>query len=342
MRTPRWRLQGAALPTARALSPLPGHTNSEARGINIFGVVVGSSRGVDHVSAVMWTPEGQPRELTPLDGQHGAEAYAINIFGEVAGISHSAGQTAVLWDWRGKPTPLLPLPGDVESVARAINAQGQVAGYSIRRSGSDAPIGGLGLTPVVWDRQGTARALSLPKGATEAAALGINARGEVVGFSFTPDYVDAIALWTANGAPRSLSLLPQDTRSEGHAINLFGRLAGDSGDGGEDIAAVWSPRPQRRVPLGGDAGSEALAINVKGETPGWSVGPDGSTGLVWSASGRATPLPPLPGDTESQAYAINDGGKVAGTSVGAERYTAVVWNARACLGFFGLGNLTTE
>jgi len=315
-----------------ALPPLPGDMNSEGRGINSFGVVVGSSRGFDHAAAVIWNLLGEPRELPPLPGHHGAEAHAINDHGEVAGISQGAGSTAVLWDQQGTPTPLLPLAGDAESVARGINDHGQVAGFSVRRSGVASDVGGVHLTPVVWDRHGTATPLPLPPGAIEAVALGINWRGDVVGFSFSPDYVDSVVAWSPSGTARSLPVLGHDTRSEGHAINILGRVAGHSGDGAGDVAAVWNRPPQRRLPLAGDSGSEALAINTKGETAGWSVGPAGSTGVAWSAYGRSTPLLPLAGDTESQAYAMNDVGQVAGLSVGAAGHRAVVWDMRACQG----------
>jgi uncharacterized membrane protein len=310
-------------PAPVALMPLEDHLSSKARAINAHGEVAGFSFD-GRPLATIWDHRGRPWPLAPLEGDSGSEAFAINDWGEVAGDSRGAVASAVRWHPHRPPLRLAPPEGDHESFARGINARGEVAGYSAGRNDADSDNGVL-LQAVRWDAGGKPTVLRPLEGDLEAAALAINARGEVAGYSLNPGGRDIAVLWNRRGEPSALLPLPGEQGSEAHAINRRGALAGDSEDGAE-IPTLWAARAgPTALPL--PAGSEgiAFALNHR-DAAGVSIDGLLHTGVLWRR-GVPVSLAALPGDDESWAWGINGRGDVVGFSAGEAGTTAVLWPA---------------
>src|SRR5262249_14213765 len=82
--------------TRQDLGTLPGHTSSQARGINGAGNIVGwsgTTEGADS-RAVLWA-NGEPHDLGTLPGDVSSQALAVNTVGQVA---RWAGSRAFVWD----------------------------------------------------------------------------------------------------------------------------------------------------------------------------------------------------------------------------------------------------
>ena len=103
---------------------------SDARGINRAGQIVGGATRPGLVRAFLWE-NGAMRDLGALPESDNTRAYAINAAGQVVGelVSPPLGAVfAVLWQ-NGFITPLASLGGDV-SRATAISDAGHIAGLS--------------------------------------------------------------------------------------------------------------------------------------------------------------------------------------------------------------------
>jgi uncharacterized membrane protein len=204
------------------------------------------------------------------------------------------------------PEPLLPLPGDTDSVAAGINAQGVVVGTSSLDNGNVGEDASFPLnTAVVWNRGGTPTPLPPLPGDEESRAFDINARGEVAGRSF---------------------------------ITIIENVSEIDGTG-----AVWERdgTPSERAPLPGDQGSDASAINLRGEVAGTSLAVNvlgditRESAVVWDRDGTPSERPPLPGDTDSRAFGINNHGQAVGESLrrgdlneGLVSTAAVLWDRK--------------
>jgi probable HAF family extracellular repeat protein len=142
-------------------------------------------------------------------------------------------------------------------------------------------------------------------GGNNAAALGSNDRGEIVGTAET-DHRDSTCV-----APQKLDF----------------------------EAVVWEPRSHRAKklpPLKGDRIGVAIAMNDRGLVVGGSgvcaqLNPaDSVHPLLWK-DGTPVSLPTLGGTMNNVAYAINDGGEIGGTSnlSGDTTTHATLWRSRA-------------
>jgi len=167
--------------TLSQLPSLPGGGGfDEALGINEKGQIVGLSGpggGLDHIT--LWD-HGVAIDLGTLGGDFG-EAVAINNKGEICGTSTTAigGPDPFLWE-DGVITDLGVLAGDVDGVAYDINNRGQVVGYS-ESNPSDLTTGHA----LLWENGGMISLqtmISTDSGWTLLQALGINNRGQIVGF----------------------------------------------------------------------------------------------------------------------------------------------------------------
>jgi probable HAF family extracellular repeat protein len=141
--------------------------------------------------AVVWGPgRDDIRPLLPLGDDSTSAATAINDRGQVAGISGICSQgvgelsaiRAVIWEPDGTTTDLGSLGGVAWNTPMAINERGDVVGFA-NAPGTDPPTS-FNYRAFLWTRQlGRMMDLGTLDGDTRAQALGINERGQVVGFS---------------------------------------------------------------------------------------------------------------------------------------------------------------
>jgi probable HAF family extracellular repeat protein len=164
------------------IGPLPGHTDSEARGVNDRGQVVGwsyapgSLRGDAAPNAGFVWERGRMRNLGDLQPDR------INNRGQIVG---RRGRDRFEWQayvWeQGRLIPLGSLPGCARSEAEAMNDRGQVVGASMERVGDSSVLGFHERPhPFLWEN-GKIKSLELMPECTGGTAYGINYRGQVVG-----------------------------------------------------------------------------------------------------------------------------------------------------------------
>jgi probable HAF family extracellular repeat protein len=175
---------------AREFPPFPGDTAAAATAINDKGQAVGASGTCAGVAfgaaahALLWQ-DGKPIDLGNLGNPFGNIAFAINNRGQIvgqAGVPGKAYHHAFLWQ-HGTMTDLGTLPGRPQSLANAINNTGQVVGFSQDANSNDT---------VAWLWQnGVITNLNtlIPAGSPMflIEALGINNRGQIIGYGSLPN-----------------------------------------------------------------------------------------------------------------------------------------------------------
>ena len=251
--TPSLLLSTAVVTGITDLGALPGASFSEARGINAHGQVVGrgiTASGALHAALWTVTPTGVTVQDLGALGGGSSEALGINARGQVVGASTTAsGQFAALWTVT--PTgvtvqDLGTLPGGDFSEALGINARGQVVGFSITPSQEfHAALWTVTPTGVTVQDLGTLSGGFNEGDLTEAR--GINARGQVVGFSITPSGALHAALWTVTPTGvtvQDLGILAGGSGvSLAFGINARGQVVGGSNTAsGPFHAALWTLR----------------------------------------------------------------------------------------------------
>ncbi len=155
-----------------------GSTNTEGRGVNILGQVVGGSTSPTGFNAFLWTAEDGMINLGTLPGGTFSDATDINAWGQVVGSSETASfrTHAFLWTAQDGMMDLGILPGGIDfSRAAALNDQEQVVGLAITASGRQ--------TAFLWTRQDGMIDLGTLPGHVLSEASAINTRGVVVGVS---------------------------------------------------------------------------------------------------------------------------------------------------------------
>lgn len=258
-------------------------------------------------------------EVTDLGtlGGPSSWAYAINERGQVVGYADldEVRRHAFLWTREGGMRDLGTLGGG-DSVAWGINERGWVIGRSTTGSGK--------WTAFLWTPE--AGMIELAPGGPPAAVLGMNHRGDVVGYrpSNDPPYASGPFLWTPNGGTQELS----EGGAEGSAkvINDKGEVAG---------AAMFPPRmwfwsPTSGLheiePLGGIYGYGPSDINARGQVVGAHYVEEGPAyrAFVWDVKNGMTDI----GDFcsgSSLPDRINDRGDVLGYCEGYD--TPFFWSA---------------
>src|SRR5262245_47117926 len=210
-----------------------------------------------------------------------SHAFSINEAGQVAGFATTADELPFAFRWdHGQATNLGTLGGLV-SVGLGIDDRGRIVGTA-NNTDPDTVNGGQQNQALLW-RRGTMRAVGSVPGTIHSDAWAVNARGQVVGWSynFPPDFVDPAAnpfnsfpfVWQ-DGGMSALPMLPGMTNGYAGAINASGLIAGNGFDGGTLHALVWrQDRTGAYVPLdlGFPAGtfrSSLRGVNNQGDVVG--------------------------------------------------------------------------
>ena len=191
----------------RLLRPLPGDTVGFALSINEAGRVVGGSGPCAETAlfpvalsphAVLWDLNGAAVPIPGLGGTKFNTATSINDQGRVAGASSLPGNTTIhayLWsEHMARPQDLGTVPGDASSAAAAIGAlnnRDEVVGESCS---TNDPFGDLfsgACRAFLWKNGSMVDLNGLAAGGNPSnlylfLAFGINDRGTITGWAFSP------------------------------------------------------------------------------------------------------------------------------------------------------------
>ncbi len=206
-----------------------------ASGINLAGLIVGSTNTQTGVIAFRSLMGFCQLPLNPLSGDSSSEAFAINDAGQTVGYSSGpAGVRAVIWDRTGVPQELPGLPGSQSSRALAIDVQGNAVGVSeiqVPRA-------------VLW-KDGLPKDLGALPGQFVSEAHAINDKGDIVGFSEDSETQQRHAvLWTSygDGSIQDLGALPGGASSWALGVSNSGQVVGTSQTSGLFHAFLWTPQ----------------------------------------------------------------------------------------------------
>jgi probable HAF family extracellular repeat protein len=248
-------------------------------------------------------------------------AYDVNNKGQVVGIYTTSTQSrAFLWE-KGVRKDLGSLGGNY-AVAYAINDAGQIVGESslpneveihavLWQNGVIKDLGTLGWTGGL--------------GAPASEAVGINARGQAVGWSYTLSG-NLRAFLYKDGKMRRLTGL-ETTVARAYGIDSLGRVVGHLGDFTAPRAFRWQAGVLTKLGTLGGPTSKARAINNAGKIVGWATKASGAFRAFLWQNGVMTDLGTL-GGSSSEATAINKSGQVTGTAATATgEGHAFVWKS---------------
>ena len=205
---------------------------SMAYGINNTGTVVGASGGApdQRGHAARWDRSGRMTFLDDLPGSTTNTARLISDSGIATGDAAVPGDGlhAVRWDQRGRVTDLGPIPD--HGTPHAIRDDGTIVGTTRTPDGFHA---------ARWNPRGVHTDLGT-LGGSRSEAYAINARGTIVGSSFTTDDEEVVAArWDRHGRITALPLPPGGTRSEALSINDKGWAVGIVFMGDAIRAVLW-------------------------------------------------------------------------------------------------------
>lgn len=182
--------------------------------------------------------------------------------------------------------------------------------------GTAATTGFVRMRAVAWrrDTPGTVRELQSATVDGNSEALGVNNRGQVVGYLALPSGVRHAALWRTSGELLDLGVLPTMRESEAHGINDAGQVVGWSTGSDGTHAFIWTEATGMRA-LSDQSISAAFSINQSGTV----AGRRDSRPILWTNSSPVE-LSPFIFDIEGSAVAVNDIGEAVGTSIGCAFY----------------------
>jgi probable HAF family extracellular repeat protein len=293
------------------------------------------------VSHTFQTQNGKLTDLGALKPRVSSAPGWISPNGLIAGVSEN-GETdplvpgfaefrAVLWQ-DGNIHDLGTLPeGGYESAANAVDSGGLVIGLATNTTPDSNSIFGLGYETRAfrWDNQNGMQDLGTLGSGTDAEALLVNERGQIVGVSYTnssPSTYCAqnLDLFLTTGAFLWQKGKMKDLGNFGGTctvptdLNEQGQVTGISTVSGDQFqhAFLWSDGSLNDLPnaLGGHNAS-AIALNNTGEVTGWASLPGDQTvhGSLWKNS-IMTDLGTVDGDQCSVGSSINATGQIIGVS----------------------------
>jgi probable HAF family extracellular repeat protein len=259
------------------LGTLNGDPHSLAEAVNDDGIVVGSSYSEDFALATPF--KWKDGTLTALGTLGGFDSYqwAINSSAVSAGYSYNAEgeQRAVIWSTT-TPTDLGAPAGSMFSEAVLINDAGQVAGYFFTPAGDAHAFR--------WENDVLTDLGSF--GAWGTIPWGMNARGDVVGATLSPDGQSSRAFLWRDGIMRDLGTLPGYQHAHAYGINDKGQIAGCAWNNfpGLTRGFIWENGVMIELPLlpntDNSCVSDWRSINNRGQIIGGG-------GLTASNNGRA-------------------------------------------------------
>jgi uncharacterized membrane protein len=229
------------------LGMLPGDAGSDATMINNAGEIAGQSyASVDYISttrAVAWDTSGQIHPLVSVPSWTYSVALAINDAGQLcgqAGPDETGEYPAVLWpDYNSAPIGLEKPVDNGAGYPLAMNNRDQIVGAVY-------PLSVGNWIPALW-QQGRLTELPMLSGDPGGAAVGINSRGQVVGFSGQSlfDFSTPHALlWDDKTVVELQRLLPANSGwvlLQALSINDRGQISGWGTHNGQTRAFVMAP-----------------------------------------------------------------------------------------------------
>jgi probable HAF family extracellular repeat protein len=306
---------------------------------------------------------GGETDLGALPGGASSASLWISANGFVAGVSEN-GETdplfpglpefrAVLWR-HGSINDLGTLPeGGYESEANAVNSSGQVVGAALNTvpDSNSMAIGtywlfglpyGYQTRAFLWDNEMGMQDLGTLPGGTDAQAILINDRGQVVGYSYNSSPLSGACfplatstfLWEKGkgmvdlGGFGGTCTLAADLNNQGQVVG-FSTVSGDQ----FEDAFLWEHGSIHS--LGGSLGGTstgAFAINDAGQAVGFGTlaGDTSFHAAFWRQVGKITDLGVVGSDQCSYAATINARGQIAGSSISicnsdSATFRAVLW-----------------
>ncbi|HYM76327.1 MAG TPA: hypothetical protein VE377_10155 [Candidatus Dormibacteraeota bacterium] len=289
--------------------------------------------------------DGVTINLGVLPGGIGSQVNWISDNGLMAGISDNGQQDplnpalpqihGVLWD-HGQMIDLGTLPGGADDLwANAVNNRGEVAGQGYNTIPDPYSFNGYGYQSraIYWNK-GVMQDLGTLGTGTDAVALLINERGQVLGVSYVDSNPSAFCsgvqigfvfttgsfIWDKNNGMQDIGTLG-GTCTVAYDLNNRGQVVGQSSQAGDptNVAFIWDRASgMKQLPTAANLYGAAFAINGAGAIAGYGDAPDGQTNaILWRRAGgkwQATYLGNLHSGDCALGLSINPSGQVVGIS----------------------------